>query len=125
MNRRDFLKTLGLVLSALVLPKAKAESGGVVTAKHFLPVGDHGPESEHIQIAADSSLKTHRLMDCVPVTDEWLADARPGTRLLLDSDGFPQTLMGYPIYVFDDMQAMARDAAQVADEQGLVAPWDV
>ena len=44
----------------------------------------------------------------------WHIPARPPR--LIDNPGLEIT---------DEMLAMARDAAKVADEQGLVAPWDV
>jgi len=98
MNRRDFLKALGLALSAMVLPKVKAEP------------------------TTGNALAAHGLTDCVPVTDEWLADGIPlsdcvsgddkrlwqmynktveqcrsyGLEPVTKDDGV-STLMGYPI----------------------------
>ena len=128
MNRRDFLKTLCLALSALVLPKARVEPQ-VAASEPRKPSGKDAivemfDGTAWVELPG-ASLKTHRLTDYTEAGDELIGDAEPGWRELLYEDGTPQTLMGYPIYVCDDMLAMARDAAKVADEQGLVAPWDV
>ena len=122
MNRRDFLKTLCLAVSALVLPKARAikpEPSLTGTAATL----EMSTDGENWVRLPGASLKTHSLTDYTEASDELMADAESGMVALLDSDGCAQTLMGYPMYVFDDMLAMARDAAQVADEQGLVGPW--
>ena len=113
MNRRDFLKTLGLALSALVLPKVKVSKrmGRTITGTD-----------------ATLELNGHSLTDCVPVTNEWLADGIPlsdcvsgddsrlwhmynetvehcrlyGLEPVAKDQDAPPTLMGYPIVFRED-----------------------
>ena len=82
MNRRDFLKTLGLALSALVLPKVKVEPSVAVAeppvAESWKPSGQDAvvemfDGTDWVTISHEP-IKVHKLSDCVSVTDEWLAD---------------------------------------------------
>jgi len=98
MNRRDFLKTLCLALSALVLPKARAikpEPSLTGTAATL----EMSTDGENWFELPGASLKTHRLTDCVQVTDEWLGDVITEEDILkmLDRHERPTTPYGYPI----------------------------
>ena len=106
MNRRDFLKTLCLALSALVLPKARAEPP-VAPAGTRKPSGHGGvmeifDGAEWVEIQG-ASLKTHQLTDYVLVSDELLADdVLCSARALFYEGVAPPTLMGYPIVFRED-----------------------
>ena len=105
MNRRDFLKALALALSALVLPKARAiKPKPALTGK--AATLEMSTDGENWVELPGASLKTQSLTDCVPVTDEWLADVITEEDILkmLDRHGrqqpmyfYPPTLFGHPI----------------------------
>ena len=106
MNRRDFLKTLGLVLSALVLPKAKKEN------PHNCPHCSGAMEDS----GSSYFVEGRRWLYCQSCRHSYSYDYGVLTGRGMDGQGTP-------VIITDDMQAMAQDAAQVNDEQGLVAQW--
>ena len=125
MNRRDFLKALGLGLVALVLPKmagvpttkpaADASQFADLSAKTGIAAKDLRAMAE-AAVEASKGLRAQSLQDCIPITDEWLEDA---------GDTNLQTLMGYPIEFVDDFPSGLPQAAITLLPFSAYAKWKV
>jgi len=98
MNRRDFLKTAGLLV--LTAPVGVAALKAALTEPSLTGTAatlEMSTDDENWVGLPGASLKTQSLADYTEASDELMADAEPGVRALLDDDGFPMTLFGYPI----------------------------